>query len=228
MDKNHLQTLLTDIQGPESFTDIAMSLMRDHIIKKSDKLYAIVDIEFYLYTNGHKDIITYPRITKAGQWFFHQSGVDLTFKSRDIELDKSKKEKYKLANNPLFGGVLIRAIKPLEPKDAKPIWGPQNVVNELWDKFDAFGTDKESYPVIVEKSVQEESAKLYRSKRWINIPDDKLSDRKAVWAKRIGLPVSNEGYDTLEYLYRYFYTDININGIPTKDFSAKPRDLKEV
>ncbi len=228
MDKINLQNLLADIQGPESFTDIAMSLMRDHIIKKGNRRYAIVEIEFYLYTNDHKDIITYPRITKAGQWFFHQSGVDLTFESRDMELDESKKEEYKLLHSPLFGGVLIRAIMSLDAKDAKPIWGPQKVVNELWDKFDAFGSDKENYPVIVEKSVQEESSKLYRSKRWINIPVDKLSDRKAFWAQRIGLSVLNEEPDTLEYTYRYFYTDIDLNGISTKDYSAKPKDLKEV
>ncbi len=224
----NLQNLLADIQGPESFTDIAVSLMRDHIIQKENNRYAIVEIEFYLYTDDHKDIITYPRMTKAGQWFFHQSGVDLSFESSDIKLDESGKEEYKLGSKPLFGGILIRAIKPLDSKDATPIWGPQKVVNELWDKFDAFGSGEKIYPVIVEKSAQDESAKLYRSKRWINIPADKLQDRKAYWAKRIGASVSNEEPDLLQYPYRFIYSDIDLNGITTKVYPAKPRDLMEV
>lgn len=228
MYKTSLQNLLANIKGPESFNDIAMSLMRDHIIKKGNKRYSIMEIEFYLYTNDHKDIITYPRITKAGQWFFHQSGVDLAFESRDIELAESKKEAYRLGQNPLFGGILIRAIKPLDSKDANPIWGPQKVVNELWDKFDAFESDKEIYPIIVGKTIQEEPSKLYCSKRWINIPVNKISERKAGWAKRIGLLESNDSSDILECPYRYFYTDIHLNSLLTKDYSAKPRDYKKV
>jgi len=84
--------------------------MCNHIIKKGNLEYAIVEIEFYLFTNDHQDVITYPRVADAGRWFFHQSGVDLTFQSRDIEEDKDGN--FTFEENASFGGILIRAIRP--------------------------------------------------------------------------------------------------------------------
>ena len=40
-----------------------------------------IDIEFYWFSKNHKDTITYPRNCNAGDWFFHNSGVDLAFDS---------------------------------------------------------------------------------------------------------------------------------------------------
>lgn len=120
----------------ESFVRIAEILMGKYAIKKGDKRYAIVEIEFYLYSKDHKDYITYPRTIKAGRWFFHQSGVDLTFESNEIS----------------FGGILIRGLYKLFPVDndeERYILGPQKCVNELWDNFSAIEPSVEEYPIIV-------------------------------------------------------------------------------
>lgn len=61
------------------FEEIARLLMNNFVIAKGNVKYEIVEIEFYLYTPQHPDIITYPRAISAGRWYFHPSGVDLTF-----------------------------------------------------------------------------------------------------------------------------------------------------
>lgn len=76
----------------KAFDEIAEILLKQVAICKGEKIFYIKDIEFYLYENNHRDIVTYPRICKAGQWFFHPSGIDISFessvdvKSNDFEL----------------------------------------------------------------------------------------------------------------------------------------------
>ena len=115
------------------FKEIAKLMMNQCVIAKDDIRYEIVEIEFYLYSPDHQDVITYPRKLSAGQWFFHSSGVDLTFESNDKQ----------------FGGILIRGIKRLTPRPLL-ILGPQKCVDELWDNFSAFQEAPMEYPVIKE------------------------------------------------------------------------------
>ena len=42
----------------KSFTSIALILMGKYIIKKGKERYRIVEIEFYAFSNDHKDYIT--------------------------------------------------------------------------------------------------------------------------------------------------------------------------
>lgn len=245
-----LKSLLENIEGPASFTEIAKSLMCDHVIQKGDKKYAIVEVEFYLYTNAHKDIITYPRLTESGQWFFHPSGVDLTFESRDIELaendnkedNKKRNKKYKLGNDPLFGGILIRAIRPLDSADADIIWGPLNCVDTLWDCFDAFRADGSQYPIIVPGHPNSEGSQMRCAKRWIDIKEEKHKDRIKEWLERFteaSRPTKPENYEdwvlaevrsekvtNQKYLYRFFYTAEDPQKLHTTVYGAKPRYTK--
>ncbi|MDY5356338.1 MAG: hypothetical protein SPG52_00125, partial [Candidatus Cryptobacteroides sp.] len=73
-------------------------------------------------TAGKDKTITYKRIACAGQWYFHSSGVDICFESTYES----------------YGGILIRAIKDMT--SGKAICGPYNVMDTLFDKFDASGT----------------------------------------------------------------------------------------
>lgn len=93
----------TDIQS--KFQEIAEKLMYNYIIKKGEARYAIVEIEFYYYSPYHPDIITYSRNLSAGRWFFHQSGVDLTFDSKSTILDN--KGFVTNSGEAIFGGILI-------------------------------------------------------------------------------------------------------------------------
>ncbi len=99
------------------FKDIAKNLLNNFVIRKGDKLYRMVEIEFY-YNLTDTAHITYERMTEAGEWFNHDFGVDLTFKS----------------NEKSYGGILIRSIEC----DEKFCNGPLKT-RALLFKFDAFG-----------------------------------------------------------------------------------------
>lgn len=211
-----MESLLQQLKGintesPEkSFPDIAKNLMCNYIIKKGKKRYAIVEIEFYFYSKEHPDYITYPRKMDAGRWFFHQSGVDISFES-DIELiTKNDKIIYKVNDNSIFGGILIRGIYDIKNKTY--IFGPQNCVNELWDNFDAFNYTSQEYPVLAlaskdEKKFQTPNPIPY--KRHIKLGKDKTIEiKEKEWAKRIGVTLSEkedpQKVDSLEAKYRFF------------------------
>lgn len=130
------------------FREIAEILLKKVAIRKGDKTYYIRDIEFYLYADNHRDIITYPRVCKAGQWFFHSSGVDISFEScvKTID-DEYGLFRPVLDKDAFFGGVLFRQLYPAgkAPEDAKKcrLDGPHKVEWELFDQFDAFNDVKD-------------------------------------------------------------------------------------
>ena len=150
--------LLSRLSAPESFVkglehefeELARSLMNDFHIKKGDKRYWMTDIEFYLFHDKHRDIITYPRRCEAGMWFFHASGVDISFKSWVDFRPHTKKqiEMPYLTKGAVFGGILIRGIEPVG-KAGQKANGPLKVCDELFDQINAFHTPKD-FPKIVE------------------------------------------------------------------------------
>lgn len=193
---------LLDFSGIEKenvnnrFQKIAETLMGNFVIQKGNKRYSIVEIEFYLYTPIHQDFITYPRIMKSGRWFFHQSGVDLTFKTegellRIKERDKNNKEIIKLNyENCSFGGILIRGIYDI--KGGEYIFGPQKCVSVLWDDFDAFGKTEKEYPIL-EKLESGIPNNLIECKRHINIQgEDNQRSKIKEWIKRLGKTISEQ------------------------------------
>lgn len=145
---------------PSDFDEIAKILLTKTKIVKGTREYYITDIEFYLYCDGHEDIITYPRSCEAGDWFFHDSGVDISFASNvefengkaklqfdsNVEFQNGKAKKPD--NNSFFGGILLRGIKMFD-KENKTLSNngvngvnlndkPSNVFYELFRNFDAF------------------------------------------------------------------------------------------
>lgn len=136
------------------FDDIAKILLNKVAIRKGEKIFYIKDIEFYLYENNHRDIITYPRICKAGQWFFHPSGIDISFES-SVDVKSNDYELFQpiLNEDAFFGGVLIRAIYPADkaPADACKynLDGPHKVEWALFDSFDAFN-EVTDFPHLIE------------------------------------------------------------------------------
>ncbi|MBD5250797.1 MAG: hypothetical protein HDS56_06440 [Barnesiella sp.] len=150
------------------FKSIADDLLNHVFIAKDDKFYEIIDIEFYLFSHAHPDVITYPRQIDGGQWYFHQSGVDLSFASDDT----------------VFGGILIRGI--CEHKDgATPIIGPLKCVDKLWDQFDAFNPSPVSYPRIVMSDISL-GKQIISSKRWIKVTKSQTHEGKIKnWIERL-------------------------------------------
>jgi hypothetical protein len=97
-----------------SFNRIASDIMNDWILKANNSSYRICELEFYYKSESHQDpyIHGHKLQTQMGKWYFHGSGLDLTFGS----------EKY-------HRSILIRAIYNLD--EEKYIYGPLNSVTEL-------------------------------------------------------------------------------------------------
>lgn len=221
--KKDLQTL---------FQTVANELMCNHIIQKGERQYEIVEIEFYYYSPEHRDVITYPRDMQAGRWFFHPSGVDITFASQDVGSPQDGKFRYKNAH---FGGVLIRGLRRRSDGKYIYIFGPLRCIDELWDNFDAFGIlSANEYPILKEHQGVA-TPNLRACKRCINIKEEEQKNKIAEWAGRIGLDWKQkdiENYakdlfvDSGKYLYRYFnlpnYEYETLKSIP---YNARPKDI---
>lgn len=158
----------------EAFASIAQDLLTHYIIQKGEAKYRITDIEFYLYHDGHKDIITYPRICTAGSWFFHSSGVDITFES-DVFFSKHSK-KPRLTTNAFFGGILIHGIEKIVPGGKnEPFKGPMLSCDELFDQFDAIG-NVQNFPKLVPCKPMDGQAVQLKSRFGLNPDADKKVD----------------------------------------------------
>lgn len=152
--KDSLKEKIIQSGYQDAFDEIAEILLKQVAICKGEKIFYIKDIEFYLYENSHRDIVTYPRICKAGQWFFHPSGIDISFES-SVEVTSNDYELFQpiLCEDAFFGGVLIRAIYPADkaPSDARKynLDGPHKVEWALFDCFDAFN-ETTNFPHLIE------------------------------------------------------------------------------
>ena len=144
--------------------------------------YYITDIEFYLYCKNHKDNITYKRKCEvAGEWYLHLSGVDIAFKSENIDFKQETKDKnikWGIDDDSFFGGILLRGIKA---KDGKTLNGkyldghPILICYELFNK-----TDMYNLPILEE--------------------DNSRSNLEIVPGKRIGVSKNSE-FATKPYRY---------------------------
>lgn len=152
--KDSLKEKIIQSGYQDAFDEIAEILLKQVAICKGEKIFYIKDIEFYLYENNHRDIVTYPRICKAGQWFFHPSGIDISFES-SVDVKSNDNELFQpiLNEDAFFGGVLIRAIYPADkaPSDACKynLDGPHKVEWALFDCFDAFN-ETTNFPHLIE------------------------------------------------------------------------------
>lgn len=132
----------------ETLKKCAKKLMNDCCIIKDETYYQIAEIEFYYYSSQHPDIITYPRVCSKGLWFFHQSGMDITIDSTEVE----------------YGGILIRSIIR---QDGERICGPQNCVNELFNLIDIRGNNYSNIPIIDAAKQKYDITEIETSQRYI-------------------------------------------------------------
>lgn len=103
-----------------SFSRIASELMNDWVIQVESNQYRIAELEFYYWSEFHDDPYAHKhtRQKEMGRWYFHGSGLDLTF-----------------GENGSYGGILIRAIYDFKGKVKNYIYGPLNCLTELFSKF---------------------------------------------------------------------------------------------
>ena len=101
-----------------TFSQIADILLVKSYIKTENGNYRLLEIEFYFSNLQHDDKVTIIRKEKAGMWWLHDWGVDLTFKSE---------------GRAYCGGILIRSIVPLNKENEEAvICGPKNCCWELF------------------------------------------------------------------------------------------------
>ena len=141
-------------QIPNLFKEIAKVLFERYDIliydsKGEAHYYSFAEVEFYYHKKGvlNRDVdnCVYPRTCEAGKFLWHDTGVDICFKSEcDIE-------------NYYFGGILIRSL--IEKESNQIIGGPGRCANELAFLCKA-GESPHLYP-----KVKKEEVDLYQTIR---------------------------------------------------------------
>ena len=181
--------------------DIVSNLMSNYVIMKGNDMYEIIEAEFYYYSHSHPDITVYERNMDGGRFFFHQSGVDITFKSH-IEKINGKIDSQKSA----FGGILIRSIR--RKSDNMFILGPMNCVNHLWDNFNAIEPSVSEYPRLKSQTI--EGALIEAEKRFYPVKEEqkekKLNSLNSKFDKAVGTDKDLD--DWLNHNYRFVRSDI--------------------
>ena len=205
-------TYMEDISGAEDDREMESfshkfitDLMSNFVIWKRGIAYRITEAEFYYFAPDHLDITTYPRMMNGGRWFFHQSGVDLTFGSRLAYTDGSLIN----AQTSSFGGILIRSmVKQTRDEPDVLISGPMKCVYELWDNFDALSPQQNEYPQLLYKPVT--GIQIERSPRHYPIRKGAKSEKFAsLVSKYANCPVTESDFDKfLSLRYRFYRGDL--------------------
>lgn len=176
---NNLQKLLMSLDADSkiemiesTFEVIAKELINNYHIQKGKEEYYFMHIEFYFCNKNHLDIISYPRKLDAGKWFFHQSGVDLTFNSSYEGHEKA----INTMSDFYFGGILIRDIIKRSDMEKK-FGGPYKCEWELFDFLEAFSpTSQVPY---LEKNSQSLDINIeeYKVKREFSYDEQKVKSK---------------------------------------------------
>lgn len=136
--KQLLSQLDANSSGDEiksTFSKIANILLFKSYIKTENGNFRILEIEFYFRNSQHDDGVTIIRTEKAGMWWLHDYGVDLSFESK---------------GRTFCGGILIRSIVPLfKENEENIICGPKNC---CWELFYSSAIEQNSAPQIVDAS----------------------------------------------------------------------------
>lgn len=89
----------------DKLKELAKKLMNEYCIYNGQYHYRPIEIEFYIYDKDkHADTHVYYRNKKAGELFFHYSGMDICFESSSPQPNNGNKDVR-------FGGILIRALE---------------------------------------------------------------------------------------------------------------------
>lgn len=117
------------IEITEDFNRIAKELMSNYqIVSVLGEKFNIHEIEFYFYSNAHRDPSVHRHNLKVAQWRVHYSGVDITFDGCAMLTDICKNKKCINCDElSSYGGILIRSIGNSKP----PIVGPLRVQTTL-------------------------------------------------------------------------------------------------
>ena len=209
---------LTANEVRSAFKGIAEEIFGNYHIEKNGQRYYFLEIEFYFCSKKHPDIITYPRNTTEGRFYFHPSGIDLTFRSEYKMLD-GKDEIVDVNNQFAFGGILIRKLLKWDTKQI--IDGPHKCEWELFDSFDAFQTMEKERPRLVinhkpiEFSMKQSARKFSYSKEQMKKKYDRLIQTNFQGLCEVTYEVFSE------YIKEDFAYKITINDTGTENWHVQ-------
>ncbi|MFT7036945.1 MAG: 3-methyladenine DNA glycosylase Mpg [Cyclobacteriaceae bacterium] len=122
------------------FERIADHILNKCILRVGNKSYRICSIEFYYQQEKHLDKAAHAhqRQLSCGEWYFHGSGLDITF-----------------GNETEYGGILIQAIKEIE-EPFRFIAGPLKTVTTIFENFGAVSNRQISFGLDLFEHSEEE------------------------------------------------------------------------
>ena len=142
------------------FKEIALKLFREYELVVNNAVYGFSEIEFYYHSNNHEDPYVHKdnmQLTN-GQWYFHGSGIDITFG------EKSE----------TFGGILIRGIKRIKPS-SQFYSGPLVVAKEIFQQLGDVEFGNHKIGLRKKKESRDINNDFAQSTR-INLPKNKEND----------------------------------------------------
>jgi len=180
------------------FDEVAEMLLNEYVIRKGEELYRMTNVEFYFFNQHHPDVITYPRTCEAGMWFFHSSGVDLTFAS-DCKSAPGAKPTF-CAEGAFYGGILIRGIRNV--RTGEDLKGPYLSCDRLFDKFDAMSGSPADFPHLERVVLSNEKLLPKKERHNVSLADKKEEDdarRKKASSilSRFGVTKKSPDYGTI-------------------------------
>ncbi len=206
IDSKNREDIISQI--PNLFMAIAKKLFEEYNVliydcKGVEHYYSFAEVEFYYHKKGvlNRDVdnCVYPRTCEAGKFLWHDTGVDICFKSEcDIE-------------DYYFGGILIRSL--IDIKNNQIIGGPGRCANEL-----AFLCRAGDTPHLCSKKVKDDTIVLSHTiRQGINCDVDKDGKAKVeycyfikmkdrIWERdKIILKMKSDysGYIKEKVTYRY-------------------------
>ena len=132
------------------FVRIANELLNNWVLKVGDSLYRFAEIEFYYKDDLQKHDDSYIHghslQKEKGKWYFHGSGIDVTF-----------------GNDKAFGGILIRAMIKIESNDY--FYDPLVCVQELFRNFPSIFNTEIKFGLVSSKNNQVVEEKIIRAPR---------------------------------------------------------------
>ena len=175
-----------------TFSEIADILLFKSYIMTANSKYRILEIEFYFKNNNHNDNVTIERTEKAGMWWLHDYGVDLSFKSDESNL--------------FYGGILIRSIIPInnsgnQLNEKEAIFGPRNC---CWNLFYSSALEHNMAPqIVMNDGTSQHIGKMGNTTRHLT-----------------GKPKKEDG-DYRDSPYRFYVKDLNLK-VDSKYKKASP------
>jgi hypothetical protein len=128
-----VNNIANDADAKRIFGEIAHELMSNYQVRKNNKQYRFLEIEFYWHSPNHPDESVYPRQTSEGYWLLHPSGWILRFKH----------------STDSYGGILIRTDADCSSSLKKSISGPWKCSDALFDYCLWMGRVNDMIPQIV-------------------------------------------------------------------------------